>query len=54
MKESRKRKFSATVYVALVLDESLVHLRSSCAVATSLAMGFSARTCFPAARARLM
>jgi hypothetical protein len=37
-----------------VLDGFWVHLRRSCAVARSLAMGFSARTCLPAARAFLM
>lgn len=54
MKESRKRKFSATVKTALVFGESLVHASSSWAVAMSFATGFSARTCFPAARAFLM
>ena len=32
----------------------LIQSRSSVAVATSFAMGFSARTCFPAERAFLM
>lgn len=52
--EGRKRKFSATEKDAVVLVGDLVHARRSEAVAMSFAMGFSARTCLPDARAFLM
>jgi hypothetical protein len=50
-----KRKFSATLKVGPELGTlEEIQERRSLAVATSFAIGFSARTCLPAERAFLM
>lgn len=51
---SQKRKFSATPQTGLPSPRASYHWISSLASATSLATGFSLRTCFPAERAFLM
>ena len=53
--ESRNRQFSATLHVTLFVSTELrYHCNSAVAVSTSFAIGFSARTCFPASKAFLI